>query len=294
MISKTLSAPVVLIGLLAGASAVMAQSPYYDYGHRPSYGAHEPPHSDPRSDLAQRVARLERLLDSRALVDMLQRLDTLERDIQRLQGAYEVQDHRLDSIAQRQQALQADLAQQLRPEQGTAVDPGVVPALGPATDSHDEANSNLDTTQPGAASPTEHAATDPDASELADAKPADERTRYRHGFQLLRDGELPAAITALASYLQDYPQGRYAADARYWIADAHYVEQHYEQALRDFSRLVSEHPDSPKVPKALYKIGLVYIELQQHEQARRIFLELRQRYPGSTAARLAGEKLKGL
>jgi tol-pal system protein YbgF len=111
---------------------------------------------------------------------------------------------------------------------------------------------------------------------------------------LLRDGNLPAAITALNGYLKNYPQGRYAADARYWIADAHYVDQRFEPALRDFSRLISEHPNSSKVPKALFKIGLIYTELQQPEQAKQVFLELRRRYPGSTAARLAGEKLKRL
>jgi tol-pal system protein YbgF len=153
--------------------------------------------------------------------------------------------------------------------------------------------SSIDIPLPADAPPTGPAVADPGNSGAPVApKPADERSRYRQGFQLLRDGQLSAAITALEGYLQDYPQGRYAADARYWIADAHYVEQHFEQALRDFSRLISEHPDSPKVPKALFKIGLVYTELRQPDQARRIYLELRQRYPGSTAARLAGEKLK--
>lgn len=223
--------------------------------------------SQPRSNLEQRVQRLERLLESRALVNMSQRLDALERDIQRLQGNDEVHEHRLKTLARRQQELSKELQ---------------------ATD-----RTGDDDLATGDTPPPDPVAL-PSSTEAVDADPAREQEVYRQGSQLLRKGDYAGAITALKGYLKNYPDGQYAANAQYWIGEAHYVEREFKQALEDFARVLANHPDSSKVPDAMLKMGIIHAELQQPEQARKLLDEVRQRFPGSTAAKLAGDRLKGL
>src|SRR5690606_27304482 len=81
-------ARVILVsGLLLFAAAARAQAPVTD--------------GDPAS-LAGRMDRLERLLESRGLLDMLQQLEALQQQVSRLRGDMEMQMHALEQIRARQ------------------------------------------------------------------------------------------------------------------------------------------------------------------------------------------------
>lgn len=238
----------------------------------------------PGDSLEQRVLRLERLLDSRSLINMLQRLDAMERDLQRLRGDNELQQHRIDTLSRELQQLR-DLPGQAVPPAEAMPDP------------------QQETTLEGAATPVTSdakdlgmppSATDESAAPSTGQHPATQQDSYRQGVKLLRDGDYTAAITRLEAYLQRYPNGDYAGNARYWIGEAHYVESQFGLALKAFAALITKHPESNRIPDAMLKIGIIYSEQSQPQQARRSFEQLRRQFPKSTAAKLAGDRLKGL
>ena len=230
----------------------------------------------------QRLQRVERLLESRALVDLLQRVDALQQQIQRLQGADEVQDHKIDLLDRQQQQLSSELTQRLQ-----SIDDSAAKASESAKDTVkpevSDAPATGQATTAAAATPT---------SETSVADPEQQRTAYKQAFQLLRDGDYPSAIIALQAVISHYPDGIYAANAQYWIGEAHYVERQFELAEQAFHKLIDNYPDSAKGADAMLKLGLIHAERQQFDAARAAFEAVIARYPGSTAATLAKKRLE--
>lgn len=215
--------------------------------------------------LERRLQRVERLLDSSALRNLLQRVEAQQREIRALQGDNDVLNHKLQGLEQRLSAITA--------APPTAPTP---PAAAP--------EASNDSVAPAATS----AATDAPAS----TDPAQEQAAYNAAFQLLRDGDYAAAVSALQQLLRDYPNGRYAANAQYWIGEAHYVEQQYPPAMQAFEQVTKDYPDSPKTPDAMLKIGMILAEQGKQDDARQIFQQLMQDFPDSSAASLASVRIK--
>ena len=57
----------------------------------------------------QRIQRLERQVDSKGLVDMLIKLEELQKEVQILRGEIELQTHTLDNIKKQQRNLYVDI-----------------------------------------------------------------------------------------------------------------------------------------------------------------------------------------
>ncbi|QKT04314.1 tol-pal system protein YbgF [Ectothiorhodospiraceae bacterium 2226] len=241
-----------LAGMLAaGAPAVWAQ--------------------DDRTDA--RLERIERLLESRGLAEMLLQVEALQREVQELRGELEQQTHTLEQLRQRQRDLYLDTDRRLlqlergQPESG-AFAPVPVPG-------------------------DEHAAAS--AEEGAQAPPqSGEQEAYQAAFDLLRELRYEQAVQAFTTFLDSYPQGRHAHMAQYWIAEAHYAQRRFPQAIEHYRALLENHPRSPKVPEALLKIGYSYHELGESAEARQVVQTLLQRHPDTTEAGQARTLLEAL
>ena len=68
--------------------------------------------------------------------------------------------------------------------------------------------------------------------------------------------------------------------------------QKYELAINEYQALLNTYPDSKKVSHALLKIGYSYAELGNKSDAKKTLEEVKAQYPGTTAARLATERLR--
>ena len=62
----------------------------------------------------ERLQNIERKLDSRGLVDMLNRLEQMQQDLQQLRGQQEELSHRLDGIERRQREQYMDIDRRLQ------------------------------------------------------------------------------------------------------------------------------------------------------------------------------------
>ena len=248
------------------------------------------PAARPAMTPEQRLERLERMLDNQGLVDLLVRLEALQAEVQRLRGEVEVQTHTIEELKKRQRELYLDIDRRLlnveRNAGGAVARPGVTPTRPPAT-----AAAPTPVPAPGGAAPAPAARPAP-APAPRPAKPAGEQKAYQHAFDLLRELRYEAAIKAFRQFLADYPNGRYAHIAQYWLAEANYAQRNFKDAIGDYRNLISRFPNSPKLAEALLKIGYSQYELGEYKQASETLRGLVKRYPGTTEAGQAQNLLK--
>lgn len=307
-------------GLLLAAlsSPVLAQAPVVD---------------GTRGDLDARLTRVERLVDSQGLLEILNQVQALQTEVQRLRGEVEVQSHTLEQIRQRQRDLYVDVDRRLQRLEGTDTGPAAdagppLETLAPVAGAGLPPDAELGTaltveTQVPAAAPLPAATApaeapvvdDPEAGPMPDdvvaaageqqvaaaapAAPAAAagteaaaEAAYRDAFQMLKAGRYEQSITAFNEYLGSYPGSANADNAQYWLGEAHYVMRRFEPAIQEYKKLVANYPNSQKLTHALLKVGYSYHELGQVTEAKRVLEDLRARYPGTTAARLAEERLQ--
>ena len=119
-----------------------------------------------------------------------------------------------------------------------------------------------------------------------------EDDNYRAAFELIKEQRYDAAEAAFREFLATYPESTNAPNAQYWLGESFYVRQQYDAALRSFQAVVDDHPRSRKVVDALLKIGYCHYELRSWDAAKVALAKVRADYPGTTAATLAGQRLK--
>lgn len=114
---------------------------------------------------------------------------------------------------------------------------------------------------------------------------------YRAAYALVRGQEFDQAVQAFSTFLQNYPGGRYAPNAHYWLGELYLVidPADPEAARQSFMLLLNEYPENPKVPDALYKLGRVHFIKGNSVRSREYLDRVIREYPDSSAARLAGD-----
>ena len=255
------------------------------------------------ADLNARLQRLERSLGSSSLLQMAQSLQELQREIRELRGELEVQTRDLNKLRQRQRDLYLDLDKRLLAMETRAggvapgqTQPPAVPATGvPAPAGASPTAPAINAGVPPAAPPGSTPAPPPAAAPpVSNIDPAAEQKAYRDAFELLKSGKFDLAANAMQGFLKDYPNGRFADNAQYWLGEAYYVSHKFDSALTAFERLLVDYPDSPKRSHAMLKIGFIHDESGRKQAARKILKQLIQQYPQSTAAGLARKRLSRL
>lgn len=212
----------------------------------------------PPDDLNTRVTRLERIVEGQALVDMLSRIESLQQEVQDLRGKLDEQNHTLLELQRRNRELYTQLDRRLSSvEQASGSD-------SPDTTPFDGAGDG----------------------------PVDEQTAYQRAFELLRGLHYDQATIAFNKFLEQFPKGRYAPMAQYWIGEASYVQRDFKTAIPAYQKLIDDYPTSPKVPEAMFKLGASYQELGDPDAAAKAFAALSEKFPDSPEAAQARAQLQ--
>ena len=97
-----------------------------------------------------------------------------------------------------------------------------------------------------------------------------ESEAYKAAYGLVRSQQFEAAVDAFRQFLRNYPDGKYAANAHYWLGELYLVAQprDLEASRQAFSLLLSQYPDNAKAPDAMYKLGKVHFEKGNREKSR--------------------------
>ncbi len=240
-----------------------------------------------KMSVEERLKRLEQLLASQGLVDIMLKVESLQTEVQRLQGQSEEQLHTLQELKKRQRDLYIDIDRRLlqlerNAPAGTAVAPGVAAtAAGTAKP------------QPGGSKSTAKSKAGVTAGAMT-ATPLlqGEQQAYQDAFNLLRELRYDKATLAFRDFLKKYPNGRYAHIAQYWLGEASYAQGKFKQAIKDYQALIDNYPNSPKLAEAMLKIGYSEYELKNYKAAQDSLERLIKSYPGTTEAGQAKNLLK--
>jgi tol-pal system protein YbgF len=260
----------------------------------------------------ERIELLERRVQ--VLNDVLFRLDRLQQEIQQLRGDVELQSHSMEGLKKRQRDLYLDVDRRLGqmtapPVAGqqapmtspgmavggtpSSVPPASVPAAVPATGMAQPGTVPPATEAPATASQQPIVPfTSPSVVTPMAADPALEQRVYQEAFDLLMQRRYDEAKQGFQQFLAQYPNGRLAANAQYWLAEASYVTRDFPTALVEFAKVIEGFPSSAKVSDALLKTGYIHYEQKEWVRARETLQGLVDNYPTSTVARLAQKRLE--
>ncbi|MBU0656907.1 MAG: tol-pal system protein YbgF [Gammaproteobacteria bacterium] len=267
-------------------------------------------------------------ISDEAAIQLLQRLNEMEREVSSLRGENEQLRNDLEELQKNQKDgfLQVDeRIEKLNPDQPAE---GVPVSDDATTDSKDTAadaktegkpekgdpngfysygtgtldDKNLavsksdEKTAEDSSKPTDVPATDdtkPAESSNTDSQPLparEERSVYDEAFKtLLKDPK--AAIPAFRSFLKDYPESSLAPSAQYWVGEALYAEKDYKAATDEFLVVLKDYKGSDKAPDAALKLGYSFYEMKEWVKARKTLEDVTKFFPDSDASKLAGERL---
>jgi tol-pal system protein YbgF len=121
---------------------------------------------------------------------------------------------------------------------------------------------------------------------------AEEQQIYQTAYDLIKAKKYNEAVVALKKMLQKYPSGQFAANAHYWLGELYGLLNKNDLSAEEFSIVVRDYPDSPKISDAQLKVGLIYAGQFKWSDAKGAFKKVINRYPGTASAHLAAEQLK--
>jgi tol-pal system protein YbgF len=254
---------------------------------------------DQLKTLSDEMGRMGRLVDNRAMLEMIQQVDQISEDINLLRGEIEVQGNDIVEIKKRQRELYKDIDRRLRDMESRTL--GLAPvAAGTAPPVSTQSQSTGTTAGTGSQTPSLAPSTDTSAAAAAaaastsaavSAPQAGEKEAYQAAFDTLKEGRYKEAKVELQGFLDKYPTSSFAGNAQYWLGEAHYVTRNFKQGIIEFEKVLNSFPSSSKVPDAMLKLGYTYYELKQYPQSKTVLQDLRTRFPDETAARLASKRL---
>jgi tol-pal system protein YbgF len=208
------------------------------------------------ADLDARVGRIDRIVSNQSLVQMAQRVDSLQEEVRTLRGRLEEVQNDNAVLKKQQRDLYADLDKRLTDAAATAAAAGPIAPQGAAG--------------------------------------ADEQSQYNRALEFLRARNYAAAVDGFRALAASHPNGQMADNTQYWLGEAYYVTAEYDQAAGAFQRVLAGWPASRKAPDAMLKLGYTQIEQNKLAAARATLQQLVSKFPDSDAARLATERLSKL
>lgn len=196
-------------------------------------------------------ARLDAKADKTSTLDLLNQHEQTMQEIAKLRGQIEVLANELANAQKRQKDFYVDLDGRLR-----KLEPRQITIDG------------------------KEAAVEPS-----------EQNSYDAALQQFKSGDYKAAAGALEAFVKRYPDSGYAANAQYWLGNAHYALRDCKSAIAAQQVVVKTYPDSPKAADAMLNMASCYTELKDKAGAKKTLETLLAHYPDSSAAQTAKERL---
>jgi tol-pal system protein YbgF len=248
--------------------------------------------------LDRRLAKIEKLLNNKILIETVGRLDDLQSELNQIRGDVESMDYKVQSASKRNTNYFIDTDRRINEletggvKQTTHVAPVVINPLvtRPKVIVAPVVVKPTKLTKP-AVTPVVVRATVVRNTQSTKFKP-NEREDYMESFNFLKQGRYKKSLKAFTLFLKKYPSGRYADNAQYWLAESNYVSRFFNTAIIEFNKVITLYPSSPKVADARLKLGYCYYETKKWDQAKNNFKTIIVDYPNTSNSRLAERRLK--
>ena len=250
--------------------------------------------------LDRRLAKIEKLLNNKILIETVGRLDDLQSELNEIRDDVETMGYKVQSASKRNTNYFIDTDRRIN-ELETG---GVKQTIQVAPAAIAPVVIKPPVTQPKViVAPVEVEPIKPAVTAVV-VKPTivrntqstefkpNEREDYMESFNFLKQGRYKKSLKAFTLFLKKYPSGRYADNAQYWLAESNYVSRFFNTAILEFNKVITLYPSSPKVADARLKLGYCYYETKKWDQAKNNFKTIIVDYPNTSNSRLAERRLK--
>ena len=104
---------------------------------------------------------------------------------------------------------------------------------------------------------------------------ADEFTVYSSALNLIvKSKDYDGGITAMNKYLAQFPKGKYAPNALFWVGSAYQSQNKPEKAIESYERMIKRYPKEVKSDEARLRLARVYFQRGDKEEARVVLDEI--------------------
>ena len=234
----------------------------------------------PESNSIITLAQAETQSEARAMVNLMNQLDGLNRDLNKLRGTIEELNNSILNAEKRQKDMYLDLDTRLRRiETSNAELTANVKEFGEAMSVQQR---RIDQLEQSAADGTLFTAPDVGKAvgqaqtNVAKTPSSGDTQRmntvvytaYEEAMVKYRAREYQDAIKAFQVIVTRFPEHPLAVNAQYWTGDSFYQLRAYRAAIDAQKLLIASHPESSKVPDALLNIGSAQLGLGDAVSAR--------------------------
>ena len=217
-------------------------------------------------DLTAKVAeRVDTL--SKAQIELMNQIQSLREENARLRGQVETLQYEVESAKKRQQDFYVDLDGRVRKFEGQ-------------TSGSDSAQGAS-----GSGSGT-------DSSVRKPADPAAETREYEAALNLFKANKLKESAAAFDAFGKAHPDSSLAPSAYYWQGNALTAQRDCKRAIDVYRVVTTRWPQNPRAADALVGVASCQQELGDAKSARTTLEAVVAKYPDSTAASTAKQRLK--
>ncbi len=222
--------------------------------------------------------------------DLVMQLQSLQQEVMELRGIVEEQNHQIQTLQQQSLDRYNDLDQRLGQSRGNT-------SAAPADSAPIDASATPvapETQAPAASSPSAVQAPVASASTTMETARPEEYEAYQIAYAKLKGQDFSGAIKGFNAFLSQYPNSSLAGNSYYWLGKSYLLlqPQDLNKAQVAFTK-VGEHPQSNKLPEALYELGKVYFLKGDKPRAKTLLQQVIDNYgtSGSNAPQMAKQFL---
>ncbi len=117
---------------------------------------------------------------------------------------------------------------------------------------------------------------------------------YKVAYETFQKGDAEGARKKFEAFLKQYPNTELSGHAQFWIGEIYYQKKDYEKAVLEYEKAITKYPEGSKVPAALYKQGLAFLELGDKANARNLLKRVIEKFPRTEQAEMAKKRLEAM
>jgi tol-pal system protein YbgF len=117
---------------------------------------------------------------------------------------------------------------------------------------------------------------------------------YRDAYETFQKGNFEGARRKFEAFLKQYPNTELSDNAQFWIGETYYLKKDFEKAILEYEKAIAKYPEGDKVPAALFKQALAFLELKDKTNARNLLKRVMERYPNTEQAQMAKKRLEAI
>ncbi|MCH9697197.1 MAG: tol-pal system protein YbgF [Gammaproteobacteria bacterium] len=233
-----------------------------------------------------RLSRLEQKLSSKAYLEVWQSVEQLRNELRELRGEIEQQSHQLQQLQDQQKLLYSDMEQRIVSLEQAS------PRL-KASENKETSEESLTEPEAGVDQQKNDNQTDSVSNQSIPIMAQKEiQGNYEKALQTLREGHYEEASVIFEQIATQHPGSELADNALYWLAETRYLDRKFKAADEIFEKIIVNYPESPKVPDAYLKRAYIQFEINRVNTGKRQLQSIIDKFPDSSAAKIAKKRLE--